>query len=186
MEKVTTFEVGKPFPVSISPQEGTHMELWDTGLNVIIQMPALRLLELKAFEKCFEKYYYLETHTSVPIAVWLFDFPVPFGPIDCNFNARIVKPEYIDCYLDITEGVKNLITFYLVDRQILRAIKAVGLRPKSITLFHETITKQLNTEYSQVDYDRCLSVLFEFSTEELFTMGNAFHKNKRAALRLPH
>ena len=48
---LTKFEVGKPFPGPVPGQEGAVMELWKSGLTVIIQIPGLRPQELKAFKK---------------------------------------------------------------------------------------------------------------------------------------
>jgi len=42
MNNFRVFEVGKPFPVRAPCQEGAVMELWKSGLVVIIQMPGLQ------------------------------------------------------------------------------------------------------------------------------------------------
>jgi len=168
------FEVGKRFPSPVPGQEGAVMELWKSGLTVIIQMPKLRRQELKAFKKGFKRYAYLESNTPVPIALWVFDFPPPHGAIDCNFNARIVKQEYIEIFLDTREGIKNAVTFYLLDGQILKGIKMVGLHQEAIELFHSTIQKQIANPYTQAEYDRYLAGLYQFSSEELLSMGRQF------------
>ncbi len=173
---MTIFEVDKPFPVSVPLQECAIMELWSDGLIVLIQMPGCTETEIKAFHKSFDQYSYLETLTPISIAVWVFDFPKPFGEIDVNFNARIVNPEYIAWYLDSTGGAKNLLTFYLVDGEILKGIKAFGLRPEAVTLFHNTIRKQLALDYSKADYDRYLESIFLYTTRELFELGVKFSK----------
>jgi hypothetical protein len=84
MEK---FETGKPFPGPVPVTEGNQMELWGDALTVLIQMPGLTRDELGAFKKGFKKYSYLESQTSAPIAMWIFDFSKPHGPVECNFNA---------------------------------------------------------------------------------------------------
>jgi len=173
---LAVFEVGKPFPVAVPREERAFIELWKSGLVVMIQMPGLKREELKAFKRGFKRYLYLETDTPIPIACWVFDFPMPHGPIDVNFNSRIVTPEYITDFLDTARAVKNLITFYLLDGPILRAIKAVGLQPAAVQLFHATIRKQLATPYAQADYDRYLSAIFKYSTDELFRLGKIFKK----------
>ncbi|MCD6487044.1 MAG: hypothetical protein J7K35_06945 [Syntrophobacterales bacterium] len=142
-----------------------------------IQMPALIRSEKRAFNASFKRYSYLESSTPVPIAMWIFDFPVTFGKIDCNFNARIVCPKYIDDYLALEDGhVKNAITFYLLDGQILKGIKLVGLREEAVRLFHKTIRKQLSMEYTKAEYSRYLEAMYQYSTEELFRMGKIFKK----------
>ena len=171
----TSFEVGKPFPGPVPHREGAIMELWEFGLAVVIQYPGLRPAELEAFQRGFKTYSYLESSTSVPIAVWVFDFPNPHGQIDSVFNARVVQRDLIQDYLDTTGGsVKNALHFFLLDREILSGMRMVGLHPEAVGLFHDTIKKQLAMEYDRVDYDSCLAGLFTRSTRELFEMGRKF------------
>jgi hypothetical protein len=173
-------ETEKPFPGPVPAVEGVQMELWDNFLTVLIQLPGLTRDELRAFKKGFKKYSYLESDTPVPIALWIFKFGKPHGPVECNFNARIVRPEYIKAYLNKTEGIKNAIQFYLLDGKMLRGIKLVGLDVEAVDLFHATIRKQLESDYSQHDFDRYLSGLFEFDADELFSMGKSFNHKKPA------
>lgn len=173
---MTLFEINKPFPIKAPSQEGPRMELWNDGLVVCIKMPNCTQDEIEAFHTSFDKYSYLETSTTVPIAIWVFDFPKPFGEIDVNFNARIVKPEVVSWYLDISDEVKNLLTFFLLDGQILKGIKAFGLHLEAVTLFNNTIRKQLELNYREGDYIRYLNSIFNFSTRELFNMGAKFKK----------
>lgn len=173
---MTKYEVGKTFPGPVPASEGAIMELWPDSLVVLIQMPGCTAKEVQAFKQSFQRYSYLETNTPVPIAVWVFDFPLPHGPIDMNFNAKPVKAEYLNNYLDTKEGIKNLVIFHLLDREVLRGIKAVGLQPEAVKLFHDTIRKQLGMEYRQSDYNRYLNAIFQYSTRELFRMGKIFNK----------
>jgi hypothetical protein len=181
VDDMVMFEVGKPFPVpgGIPHREGAHMELWPEGLVVIIQMPGLRREELKAFKKGFKRYSYLESEGDVPIAVWVFDFPGPYGAIDTNFNAKLVQethPEDLESFLDTEEGMKNSIIFYLLDGEILEAQKMMGLQPEAVKLFHDTIWRQLGRTYEQVDFDMALAKLFRKSTHDLCRMGRQFRR----------
>ncbi len=175
---VTSFTVGEPFPGPVPHREGPIMELWEIGLSVVIEYPRLRPGELEAFHRGFKSYSYLESSTSVPIAVWVFDFPKPHGQIDSTFNARFVERDLIDEYLDSGKaGVKNGLYFFLLDREILRGMKLVGLAPEAVELFHDTIRKQLSMDYERADYEGCLGRLFTHTTRELFEMGRKFeHK----------
>lgn len=180
MEKkpITSFTVGEPFPGAVPDREGPIMELWEIGLVVLIQFPGLRQSELKVFHQGYKTYSYLESSTPVPIAVWVFDFPNPHGQIDSTFNARFVERDLIDEYLDSAKaGAKNGLYFFLLDREILRGMKLVGLDPEAVELFHCTIKKQLSMDYQRVDYEGCLGGLFTHTTRELFEMGRKFqHK----------
>ena len=159
MEKkpITSFTVGQPFPGAVPHREGAIMELWEIGLVVVTQFPGLTSNELEAFHRGFKTYSYLENSTSVPIAVWVFDFPNPHGQIDSTFNARFVEKDLIEEYLDGEKtGVKNGLYFFLLDREILRGMKLVALDPEAVELFHDTIRKQLSMDYDRIDYEWCL------------------------------
>ena len=154
------------------------MELWEDGLNVIIQMPNLRREERQAFKKSFKRYY-SETTGEVPVAVWIFDFPKPHGPIDPAFDARRVNPEYVESFLNTDGGVKNLIQFFLLDGDTLAAIKKIGISPDAMQLLHNIIRKQLAMDYNRVDYDSALAVAFMDDTYRLMKKARVFRHNKR-------
>jgi hypothetical protein len=180
MEKkpITSFIVGESFPGAVPDREGPIMELWEIGLVVLIQFPGLRQRELEAFHQGFKTYSYLESSTPVPIAVWVFDFPKSHGQIDSTFNARFVKRDLIDEYLDSWKaGMKNGLYFFLLDGKILQGMKLVALDPEAVALFHGTIRKQMSMDYDRADYEGRLGGLFTHTTRELFEMGRKFqHK----------
>ena len=169
------FEVGKPFPGPVPNREGAVMDLWKDSLVVLIQMPDLSRDERRAFEKTFKRYVYFESATAVPVAVWVFDFPGLHGPVDCNFDSRLVRREYVDWYLDDSDGgIKNAVTFFLLDRDILRGMKYVGLDHEAVKLFHATIRKQLAMSYSTEEYGKYLAGVYAFTTQEIMAMGRVF------------
>ena len=177
MEKMTTdlmiFEVGKPFPGPVLQQEGPIMEMWGDQLSVVIQFPNLTTREKKIFDESFRQYSYLETSTPIPIAMWIFDFPKPFGAIEVNFDAHLADRESVQGYL---QSIKNSISFFLLDRNILAGIKVVGLHHEAVRLFHSTLQKQLAVEYNQAEYIKYLTALYNYSPYELFQMGKQFQK----------
>jgi len=78
--------------------------------------------------------------------------------------------------LETTDGLKNGVRFFLLDGQILREKKLVGLSPDAIELFHSTIKKQIGMDYSRADFERYLIGLFQFDAQELFEMGKIFEQ----------
>jgi hypothetical protein len=170
----TEYHVGKPFPGAYPTIEGAVMEMQGDGPVVLIQMPGCRREEVRAFKAGFKRYSYLESDTPVPVALWAFDFPRPHGPIDVNFNARVANREFIDAFLDASEGVHNRVLFFLLDGPILRAIKLSGLDSEAVLLFQATIRKQLAAEFSPEEYRKYLDGLLRFTTAELFDLGKQF------------
>ena len=150
------------------------MTLWE-NLVVVINMPGVTSEERQAFQNGFKEYSYLESDTPVPIALWVFQFPKPHGTIDVNFNAKNEGSEKVKNYLEMENcQIRNTIQFFLVDGQILLAIKVVGIASKAIEMFQATILKQLETEYIQTEYDKYLQAMFSYSPKELFQMGKVF------------
>ena len=145
MEKIpiTSFTVGQPFPGAVPDREGAIMELWEIGLVVITQFPGLRQSELEAFHKGFKTFSYLESATSAPIAVWVFDFPKAHGQIDSTFNVRFVDRDLIEDYLTNKGRIKNALYFFLLDKEILQGMKLVSLAPDAVELFHGTKLQEM-------------------------------------------
>jgi len=182
MDDFVKIEVDKIFPGPVPDQAGVQIKLWHHKLTVLIQMPELDRDQLKAFNKGFEQYSYLESDTLIPIALWIFDFPVPLSSIEGNFNAKLAKRKRVDLYLDTDDDdpIKNVIQFFLLDGQILRAMKQIELDPGAVQLFHATIRKQFDMDYNRIDFDRYLAGLHNYDTQDLFRMGKVFKHELRS------
>jgi hypothetical protein len=182
MDDLIKIEVDKIFPGPVPDHEGVQIELWHDQLTVLIQMPAFDRDQLRAFNKGFEQYSYLESDTLIPIELWIFDFPVPLSSVEGNFNAKLARRKRLDLYLDIDDDdpIKNVIQFFLLDGQILRAIKQIELDPEAVQLFHATIRKQLDMDYNRIDFDRYLAGLHNYDTQDLFRMGKVFKHELRS------
>ena len=175
MGDFTKIEVGKIFPGPVPAIEGVQMELWHDMLTMLIQIPGLSQDQLRAFNKGFKQYSYLESDTPIPIALWIFDFPAPHRLVGGSFNARLAERTWIDLYLDTCDnGAKKAIQFFLLDGQILKASRSVELDLAAVELFHGTIRKQLDMDYSRTDFDRYLAGLHNYETQNLFHMGKVF------------
>lgn len=174
-ERVRTIEEGKVFPYPVPRDEGTVMGLWDLGLVMLTQKFHLKDDELVAYRNGFKRYSYLETGDAIPLAVWIFEFPEPLGCIDAVFNARAVKREWLDSYLDTQAGgIMNALYLFLVEGRIYRSGKLVGLEPAAVELFHGTIDRQMKAGYSQEAFNRAGADLFRQSPTELFEQGTVF------------
>ena len=108
--------------------------------------------------------------------MWIFDFPDPLSSIEGNFNAKLAKRKWLDLYLDAGDDdtIKKAIQFFLLDGQILRAMKLIELDPEAVELFHGTIRNQLDMDYNLIDFDRYLAGLHNYDTQDLFRMGKVF------------
>jgi len=173
----TEYEVDKPFPGVVPAREGAVMEIEKPGggLILMIQMPGLRSRERKAFHD-LRRYYYLETETPAPVAYWIFEFANPLSCIETNLDARLYDRARVEAWLDTSEGVKNLLTLYLLDGQILRGQKLLGLRPEAVAAFRATIQKQLATPYTSADYARYLRAMEQYPGEEIKKMARKYNK----------
>ncbi len=176
MDDFIKIEVDKIFPGPVPDHEGVQIELWNDKLTVLIQMTGLKRDQLRALNKGFKQYSYLESDTPIPIALWIFDFPDPLSSIEGDFNAKRARRKWLDLYLDAGDDdtIKKAIQFFLLDGPILRAMKLIELDPEALELFHGTIRKQLDMNYNRTDFDRYLAGLHNYDTQDLFRMGKAF------------
>jgi hypothetical protein len=91
----------------------------------------------------------------------------------------VKNPALIERRINTSEGVKNLITFLLLDGQILKGMRASGLELESMEMFYSTIRKQLALNYSEADFVQCLAGIYQnYTTDELFSIGVQF-KHRR-------
>lgn len=104
------------------------------------------------------------------------EFPDPFSSIEGSFNAKLARRKWLDLYLDTGDDdtIKKAIQFFLLDGQILRAMKLIELDPEALELFHGTIRKQLDMDHNRIDFDRYLAGLHNYDTQDLFRMGKVF------------
>ncbi|MGD9975379.1 MAG: hypothetical protein AB7S77_20145 [Desulfatirhabdiaceae bacterium] len=173
------YEVGKPFPRKVFQDEGGMLHIDSDGsLSYVMQFPGLKTHELEAFHRGFKSYGYLESGTTPPIAFWIWNWAHPMAPADANFNAVIANKDGIAEYLKEPDGggVKNAILLLLIDRQILRGMKYIGLDPIAVRAFHSTIRKQLALNSSLDDYASALNAMYHFTTHELFSMSQKFNR----------
>ena len=176
------WEVGKPCPVPVSSlaDGATALELWEDGLILFIQLSGATDDEL-AIYRDLRSYAYFESATQVPVAVWIFEFGGS-SFADANFNARKVRQDVLRKFLD---GQWNSLRVVLLDAEIVRSIRLVGLEPEAIRLFQETIRRQLAVQYTQRDYDRDLWTVYQKSSEELFALGRRFQHRPAPAPPAP-
>jgi hypothetical protein len=169
------FAVGETFPIPelIPTSDGSRLFLDNGTLECLIRISALKSAELKAFHQRPIKYSYLESKTSVPVAMWVFN--IAGGYFECPFDGKIESHENLDKFLTIENGnYKNAITFFLIDGLILKGIKLFGLHVKALKLFHNTIQKQLSIEYTEEDFVKSLNELYQYTTLNLFKTGKRF------------
>ncbi len=175
MKTLTAYEAGKPFPGPVPTEEGAILEMTAGGPVVLIQCPGLTRPEVQAFKKGFRSYaFWSPPGVPVPIAIWAFEFQKPLSPMDVNFDAHKADRGHVEAYLETHEGLKNALTFHLLDGPMLRANKIVGLEPAAVKLFHATIRAQLAAKYTAADFDRYLDGVYNYSTVEILAMGTRF------------
>lgn len=177
-EQIMTIQVGKPAPFKVPDREGCLIEIGypTNGLNVLIQYPNLNNTELKALQSPLVGYSYYESETIVPIAYWIFRFPRDMY-VETTFNAcfALEKPEYLDRIRSYMSEVKNAVTFFVLDRQIVKAVRVIGLHNEAVQFFHNTLNKQLQQQYSNEDYMLTMKQMESaVSTEDLYMMGKLF------------
>ena len=150
------------------------------GLNVMCQYPGLSEKELEIFNMPLVAYSYQETETIVPIAWWVFRFRHNLY-VETTFDAK--QTRYDEHYLatvreylqPVESMVKNRIFFLILDRKIIRAMQVLGLHQEAVGMFHRTINKQLEMDYSHEEFILTVKQLEgALSSAEIFSMGKVF------------
>jgi hypothetical protein len=170
--------VGQPFPGVVPPQEGAVLELTAGGLTMLIQTPGLRPPELTAFRAGARRVCILEAGSAaVPICLVIVDWPSPLGPMDMSFDARRVRAEILATWLDTSEGAKNALQVILLDGQMVRGLKLMGLPAALVTQMRGVIRRQLAVPYGQEDFDRELGRVYQQSTAQLMARADC-HRHR--------
>lgn len=175
------YVLGEEFPGPVPDREGIVMEMGPDGdLNVVIQAPGVTREERKAFQKSFKHYYYYETPTQIPLALWLFDFPRPLNALEVNFDGALqsrIRPGSLEAFMETDgEAMKNALSFYLLDGKVLKGMKLFGLHYDALRRFHATIRKQVAIGYTQDEYAVTLDGVYRGMDQEVM---------KRVGVRFP-
>lgn len=171
-------EVGKPFTGPVPPNDGAILEIGPDGdLVLMIQFKNPTPSEETALKAGFERYSFYEYAGAVTIATWVFKFPAPVGYIDAPFHAGLYKDGRTQKFL---QNQGNLLQVYVLDGDIVRSIKAVGLQHEAAAGFRETIRRQLAESVSQDWYNSAIDTLYKLSSEEIFRRGKIYRHGGQA------
>lgn len=171
-------EVGKPFTGPVPPNDGAILEIGPDGdLILLIQFRQPKELEMKALQADFERYSYYETAGVVTLASWVFKFSAPVGYIDAPFHAGLYKDNRAQKFI---ENQGNLLQVYVLDGEIVRIIRAVGLQHAAVVEFRETIKRQIVEAVTQERYNQAVDSLYRLSPEEIYQKGKIYRHGGQA------
>jgi hypothetical protein len=167
-----------PFPGPIPTAEGATLDLSAGGLSMVIQAPGLRREEVQSFKKGARQVCLLEAGSAaVPVCVVIVDWPRTLGPMDMTFDARRVRTEVLTDWLDTSEGVKNALQVILLDGQMVRGLKLMGLPTALMEGMQGIVRRQLSTNYTQGQFDQALATIYRESTPQLMARATCYrHK----------
>lgn len=175
-------KVGQVAPFPVPDRAGCLMEIGfpAKGLNVLAQYPHMTRKELQIFNEPMVAYSFYESETVIPIAYWVFRFSQDLF-LEATFDAGLTlnNPDYhhaLKNYQEASdEGVNNHIVFIILDHKVIKALRVMGLHPEAVQLFHQTIKKQLDQDYSHHDFVLTMKQLEGALTpEEMFSLGTKF------------
>ncbi len=181
-DQLVTVAVGEPAPFIVPDREGCMMEIGypTPGMNILVQYPKLSPKELETLHSPLIGYSYYETETIVPIAYWIFKFPHGMF-VETNFNACLgfKNKSYLSNIKEYLKTVSNRLSFFFLDRNIVKGMRVIGLHPESIVLFHNTLKTQLAKKFSENDFIITMKQLENnLSSQELYDMGTVFTFSK--------
>lgn len=171
-------EVGKTFTGPVPPSDGAVLEIGPDGdLVLLIQFKGPSEPESKALQAGFERYSLYEYNSLVTLACWVFKFPAPVGYIDAPFHAGLYKDGRISKFF---EAQGNLLQVYVLDDNIVKVIRAVGLQYDAAAAFREIVRKQIGEPVTQELYGDSIDALYNISSEEIFRRGKIYRHGGQA------
>ncbi len=171
-------QVDRKAPFKVPDREGCLLEIGYpmNGMNVMIQYPNLSPAELITFQSPLVSYSYYESETIIPIAYWIFRFPRDTF-VETTFNAcfALNNPGYLSGIQLFLEDMNNAVSMLILDAQIVKGMRIIGLHVEAIEMFHRTLKKQLEMNFSREDYMVTMRQMENVvSSEEIFNMGTVF------------
>lgn len=162
------------------PSEGIALEIMPANLHLCIRMDAPTRDELMSFKKGIK---------SVGIFIYEEGFPVPFLllsfkgkglPImDCPYNVHIsdsTNEEVRSIVTNFINSEGNALHYFLVDGQVIRAMRVFGMPDPIMSLFRSAVKAQRSIPLSMPDYDKLLSRVYsKYTTEDMFKMAQYVH-----------
>jgi hypothetical protein len=178
------FSLDKPYPLPLPAGDFSRLELIKgIGMTLLIRYHNLKPAEKAVFADYFSYAFFLSPGT-VPVCLVIFRFPAhksypaPYQYVDMSFNSQAVTRETMDNYL---KTVKNSLCIHLIDGEILRMIRVVGLSYVAARFFHDCLQKQMCARYTPEAYAAALIELYEqYTSKQLFHLaGNVWHHPKQ-------
>ena len=172
------FAVDEPFPVrGVEKFEGAKLEImgehgWLVG---IVGFPGMKESERQGLKAGFKRIGFYETiEDGVPLAFLMFHLHGNLFQETC-FNAKVVRPEYLEAFMapDEEGRVKNALSFFALDwdshgQAILKVMRTVGLDDRLLLAFHETIRKQLATNYDPFQFHQAHMKVDRLTMKQIF------------------
>lgn len=140
-------------------------------MALLIQMRGQREAETQAMLAGMERYALYVQSTSPHVAVWVFKFPAPLRYMDAPFHAGLYKDDRVRKFLS---EPRNALQVYVLDGEIVKVIRLVGLSHQAAADFRAAIQQQLAQPFDPDEYERAIDDAFKLSSEEIFRRGKQY------------
>ncbi|GAU07460.1 hypothetical protein [Desulfoplanes formicivorans] len=162
-----TIPINNPLRISVPRIEGCWLQTDAQGLNLNLNFPGTTLEEMHAFTQGVRSVglFAADTCPPIPFLILTFNDKV-FGPVEGSFDARSQYGEYLKHFMNLPLPVRMGI--FLSDMGRIKGICHVPLPPKVTLALRTIIRRQLETEYTTMDFARVkLNVQTAYTTRQL-------------------
>lgn len=139
----------EPYPGAYPINDGAVAIPTEAGLMIIIQCNKLSSKERKAFKKGLVQYgfYISNADPDLPVIYLLWDFPAPLGAFEVNIDPKVIPHQVKGPFL---HSEWNLVTIVLLDGNITKGIKVIGLDLKFTQNIREFLVQADTADYSHM------------------------------------
>lgn len=180
MEAVN-LKIGSRFLCDFGPTDGSRFEIMDDlGAVFVSQLNNMTEKECAGFMagiKSVSLTVFDMTHSSasIPVIFMVLEFKgSALGPQEGVLNTRVIPESALEAFLRPAEtgGRKNMLSFFALDRRIIKAIRLIGLDQAIMAKLHDAIGAQLGSVYSHQEFKAAAaSVQRTLSTDEIARRG---------------
>lgn len=159
------FAVDQPCPLPVPTTDGPTLEMTREGeLVMFVQLPGATKKEIKAFRDHIKGHGCLvQTVLGVPLILWAFKFQAPLRVMDMAFDSRLYAHDGPELYL---HSEANALFILLVDGQIVKGIKTLGLDWRHVEAFKGGLRQQQAALYTPQEFYQALAAWNEHHTPE--------------------
>lgn len=176
----TTLYIGGKFPLEVPfGTEGASFEILGDKKAFALHTPETTQDEIDAFNSGVDKIGVYVHKSRVPVMLMIVAFKDKrFTPVEGSMNTRLLSNKALrENFYKVDGGYNNILLMFLLDNQIIKGMRTIGLSDEIMDALSEGAQKQQKASYTEKDYFYEMQVIWKMhSTDELLERSRAVQK----------